>query len=176
MSWAEWQAEYPQTTILSASRMSLEADSIIDPYAGYYLSGSPGIMGSDFTDERLPPKSLVLGLLSGNQAYAFPLESIQSLGLLNELVGDRQILLVYDEEVESVFVYEAHVDGRNLTFEFDPSSGSLRDIETASLWDPGTGEAISGHYQGSRLSRLVSPLVYWFAWVDIHPKTELFQP
>ncbi|MDX1379229.1 MAG: DUF3179 domain-containing protein [Anaerolineales bacterium] len=176
MSWSEWQADHPHTTILSASRMSLDADSIIDPYAGYYLSGSPGMMGPEFTDERLPPKSLVLGLLSGNQAHAYSLESIRSAGLLNEDLDGRQILLVYDETVRSVFVYETEVDGRHLTFEFDPSSGALRDLETASHWDPGTGEAVSGLYQGRRLSRLVSPLVYWYAWVDIHPETKLFQP
>jgi hypothetical protein len=176
MAWSEWQAEYSHTTILSASRTSLDAASIIDPYAGYYLSRSAGMMGPEFTDERLPPKSLVLGLLSGNQAHAYALESIRSAGLLNEDLGGRRILLVYDEMVKSVFVYETTVDGRHLMFEFDPSSGALRDVETASLWDPVTGEAVSGPRQGRRLSRLVSPLVYWYAWVDIHPETELFQP
>lgn len=175
MPWSEWQVEYPHTTILSANRMSRDASSIIDPYAGYYLSQSAGMMGPEFTDERLPPKSLVLGLRSGNQAYAYPLETIRSLGLENQLVGNQHILLVYDKEMDSIFVYDTEMEGNKLTFELDLTTNSLRDKQTASLWDPGTGEAFFGHYQDRQLSRIVSPLVYWYAWVDIYPNTELFK-
>jgi len=175
MLWSEWQADYPHTTILSANRMSRDASSIIDLYAGYYLSQSAGMMGPEFTDERLPPKSLVLGLRSGNQAYAYPLETIRSIGLLNQLVRNQHILLVYDNETDTIFVYDTEMDGHSLTFELDLTTGSLRDEKTASLWDPRTGEAFCGHYQGRQLSRIVSPLVYWYAWVDIYPNTELFK-
>ena len=44
-----------------------------------------------------------------------------------------------------------------------------------SRWTRTTGRAVDGPYEGTRLTQAnaVSSL-FWFAWLDIHPDTELY--
>ncbi|GAB4417548.1 MAG: DUF3179 domain-containing protein [Anaerolineales bacterium] len=170
--WREWQAQYPHTTILSAEKMGQHADAIIDPYAGYYESNSIGMTSLQNPDDRLNPKSLVIGLQLGGHIRAYPLESVRKARLINDRLGETNLLLVYDQGFETVLAYNTD----SLTFSLDTQSGFLLDDQTASRWDPKTATAIDGTLKGQTLSRLVSPLVYWFAWADIHPDTELYSP
>ena len=55
------------------------------------------------------------------------------------------------------------------------AAGVLRDIETGSLWQVLTGQAVDGPLFGQRLERLPSHYSFWFAWSDFHPATELYQ-
>ena len=52
----------------------------------------------------------------------------------------------------------------------------MRDLETGSLWQVLTGQAIDGPLFGQRLERLPSHYSFWFAWSDFHPETELYGP
>jgi hypothetical protein len=173
-SWGEWQQAHPQTTILSAEKLGKSADTIIDPYAGYYTSGSAGIMGVEAADTRLPPKSLVIGLQVGSITRAYPLENVQQERIIHDELNELPILLAYDESLQTVLVYKTTVDGERLSFIRSDEPGFLQDEQTASIWDIKTGTAMGGKFKGQQLPRLVSPLVFWFAWVDIHPDTELY--
>lgn len=170
--WEAWQELYPGTTILSAEKMGKKADSIIDPYAGYYNSGSAGIAGVKNPDDRLGPKSLVVGFQLGEHIRAYPLDTIQVSGFINDILGVTGLLLIYDDELQTVRAY----DSGSLAFEMDAQTGFMRDGKTGSLWDPKTATAIEGSFKGQTLPRLASPLVYWFAWADIHPNSELYSP
>ncbi len=44
---------------------------------------------------------------------------------------------------------------------------------TGYLWDPMTGEAVSGSLQGKRLKAFVSTYSLWYAWEKYRPDTEL---
>ncbi len=130
-TWGEWKQVHFQARILSTERLGREAASIIDPYSGYYLSGSTGL-GSISVDDRLAAKSLVVGIQIGDETRAYALEDVQAAGT----ISDDPLVLIYDESIRSVLVYRR-------------------------------GE-------GEELIRTVSPLVFWFAWSDIHPETTLY--
>lgn len=131
-TWGEWKQAHPQARILSAERLGRDAASIIDPYSGYYLSGSAGMGGQEKLDERLPAKALVVGLLENGEARAYALEDLQAIGTIE----DGPFVLIYDENFNTVIVQRRGADGT--------------------------------------LSRVVSPLVFWFAWSDIFPETTLY--
>ncbi len=131
-TWGEWKQAHPQVRILSAERLGRDVASIIDPYSGYYLSGSAGLGGQENLDARLSAKSLVVGLLENGKARAYALEDVQAAGMIE----DAPFLLTYDEALNTVIVQRRGADGE--------------------------------------LSRVVSPLVFWFAWSDIHPETTLY--
>ena len=172
MEWGQWKALYPETRILSAESLGKQADSIVDPYAGYYASGVAGLVGSP-GDERLPAKALVVGLVVGGEARAYPLSELEQHSLVNDQLGSLPLLLVYDPELQTVWAYRRHVNDETLTFQANEESGSLRDEETASTWDVRSGAAVAGPQRGTRLQRLSAPLVYWFAWSAIYPQTDL---
>lgn len=174
--WGEWQKTYPNTRILSAEKMGQNPDTLFNPYAGYFTSSYAGLTGTEKSDARLGAKDLVIGIRHGKQVRAYPLETLRQNILINDQLGTLPLLLVYDERLQTALVYQRELNGQQLTFIWDAQNIYLQDEQTASLWDPQTGSAIKGPLSGEQLPRLISPLVFWFAWSDIHPDTELYQP
>lgn len=173
-TWGAWKAEYPQTTILSAARLGRQADEVIDPYAGYYVSGAAGLLGSSAQDARLTPKALVLGVISGKAVRAYAVDSIRTAGIVNDRIAAFPLVLIYDNDFQTAYAYRSEADGRELTFEPASDDGSMKDAETGSLWTIRNGEAIDGPLSGAKLTRINAPLVFWFAWADLHPGTDLY--
>jgi hypothetical protein len=173
-SWGEWKERYPQTRVLSAERLGLLADEVIDPYVGYYSSGIAGLTGQEDAATALNPKELVVGLIAGEFARAYPFSEVRSLGLINDTLGETPLLLALDEGLEAVVVYRREVGGQELTFSPTQEDEILRDEETGSLWQLSTGQAVAGPLEGERLPRLAAPLVFWFAWSDFQPKGDVY--
>ena len=170
--WGHWKERHPQTQVLSAERLGKQADSLIDPYVSYYVSGIAGLTGAS-GDDRLAAKELVVGLVVGDQARAYPLPALQRRGFINDELASLPLLLLYDTDLDTVRVYHRAVSGQTLAFQPGDEMGTIRDETTGSTWDVRRGVAVSGPLQGTRLQRLSAPLVYWFAWADFHPDTEL---
>lgn len=174
-TWGAWKAEHPDTLVLSARQMGKQADEVIDPYVGYYTSGAPGLGGQAELDERLPAQTLVVGIKIGREERAYSFEDIRQLGVINDELGGIPILLVYNAKLNSVAGYARLLDGQALSFELSQNGKALKDAESASLWDIELGQATEGPFAGERLSRLTAPIVFWFAWSDIYPDTELYE-
>ncbi len=49
-------------------------------------------------------------------------------------------------------------------------------LRPASTWDLDQGIAVAGEAAGTQLEPYPVILIYWFAWVDLHPETELYLP
>ncbi len=173
-TWADWKLAYPDTKVLSALQMGMLAEDVIDPYAGYYTSGAAGLGGQEELDERLPSKSLVVGLRAAKIARAYALADIISEGVINDQIDLLPVVLVYNVDFQTVFTYDRRVGVRTLAFSLDEETGNLIDLETNTIWDAKSGLAIAGELEGESLVRLSAPLIFWFAWSDIHKGTELY--
>lgn len=170
-----WRELQPATRVLSAERLGTRAEDVRDPYVGYYTSGAAGVAGRTQEDNRLPVKSLVVGINLGDTARAYPLDLLQERGLVLDSLSATPLLLVYDEGLQSVLVYLREIEGRARSMELG-SGGVLREIETGTLWDRRSGRGLGGPLAGASLTRIAAPLVFWFAWADIHPGTEIYSP
>lgn len=175
-TWKAWKEAYPETVVLSAKRLGQDPDQVIDPYAAYYQSGALGLSGEEQTDQRQAPKSLVIGLRVGDRARAYPLEVVAEQQVIHDELNGVPLVLVYNSETTSTFAYLRMVSGRVLTFSLDKINGTLRDLETGTLWDPISGQGLDGELSGERLSRLNATMVYWFAWTGIYPQAEIYIP
>lgn len=178
-SWGEWKNAYPETRVLSAEQLG-NREGVIDPYAGYYKSGSAGVTGWANPNELLAAKELVVGLIIGQDARAYPLAVVQAMGLIEDELGGIPLLLIYDAEFGSVVVYrrDTAVGGTGvgiLNFVPGTLNGQVEDVETGSIWRIRDGRALDGLMVGSELSRLAAPLVYWFAWSDIHVDSDVYE-
>ena len=96
--------------------------------------------------------------------------------VLNDKFEGLDILVTFDAETRSTSVFYGHLDGMGLTFSQASSSGEMTDAETGSVWSKLTGVATGGPLKGKRLTRYPSFDVFWFAWTDFYPDTELFVP
>lgn len=172
-SWGEWKALHPDTRVLS-TRQKGRQDDIIDPYAGYYTSGAAGFSTGLEQNELLPAKSLVIGLVAGKEARAYPLAVVQAEGLINDQLGILPVLFIFDEALGAVLVYNREVAGQVLTLTWADREGFLRDVETGSLWEVQTGVAVEGPMKGESLPELSGPLVFWFAWSAFNPQTDVY--
>jgi hypothetical protein len=172
--WATWRQLHPDTLVLD------QGGKRVDPYSGYYEDTGAGVLSKRFDDDRLADKEFVLGvdLTAGTKAY--PFRHLSERPVVNDTVGELDLLIVFDRDSATGVVWDRHVEGRTLTFEpAEPRPGvpmPLVDRETGTLWGGLTGEALEGELAGARLRRVHATQVFWFAWNDFHPDAPLWTP
>lgn len=171
--WESWRALHPDTSVLN------QGGPVVDQYNGYYFSPGAGVIGESNRDDRLVGKELVHGVVlpQGRKAYAH--RFLAKNPVVNDLIGNQAVFVAWDAVGATAIAYDPNVDGRLLTFEAqDPeaSGAVVRDLETGSTWSVLTGEALSGELAGSRLDVLPGFAVFWFAWSDYFPDTDIFNP
>ena len=171
-TWEHWVKLHPDTLVLD-KRGSYQGDR----YEGYYNGGSAGILGESNKDKRLPSKELVMGMTVSGLAKAYLFSAISQQTVINDHFAGEEVVVTFEPLSESGAVFERKLDGRTLNFE--PAAvregiALMRDLETGSLWQVLTGQAIEGPLFGQRLERLPSHYSFWFAWSDFHPQTGLY--
>lgn len=120
----------------------------------------------------------MVGVSLGQRSKAYPFSVLNDIPVVNDVIGGRPVLVVFDPESATGIVYDRTVSGRALDFSLlTIGSGPdflIQDEETGSRWRALTGEAIDGEMAGASLVQLPSTYVFWFGWTDYHPDTELF--
>lgn len=177
-TWAAWRARHPETLVLVKPALERSA------YASYHEKASwvglPWQRGA--RDERLPPKTLVLGVDLGPSVeadgLAVRLDSLDATGLLARTVDDTPILVVTDGDPRAALAYVRRVDRQILDFEWhaegDAPPKALVDRQTGSTWSWLTGTALTGPLEGRTLEPLPTTPIYWTTWVAFHPETALW--
>jgi hypothetical protein len=168
MTWDAFKDSYPGGQVLSRDT-GFERDYTQDPYEsdGYYESADVWFTLSH-EDGRLHAKELVFGYYDGEEARAYPSDSVEEADVINE---DGR-LVFWDDEVEAVRAYLNIVDGKKL--EFEKTEDFLQDDLTGSLWNY-DGEAVSGDYRGIVLAPIVLKSSFWFSWATSYPETTIYE-
>ncbi len=106
----------------------------------------------DVDDKRLRRKEYVWGFNVGQDSVAYTEDFIrENNNLINVVVGDREIVVTYDPDFDSVGVY------------YNDSGQAISDIN---FW----GESDQG-----KLARVetVKAGLYWCVWANFYPETDL---
>ncbi len=175
-TWSEWKQLHPETLVLSAELLGQYEGELIDPYAGYYTSGSAGLAGDVNHPADVASKALVVGVQVGRQFRAYPLSTLSEGGVVEDEIGGVPLVLVYDDELQAVYVYHRVIAGEKVSFAAANSPHTLQDSVTGSTWDWRTGQATDGALTGTSLTPYPSTLTFWFAWAGIFPETEVYTP
>jgi hypothetical protein len=176
-SWEEWRRLHPDTLVLKplpgyADRIRAKNDQIRQGFSG------EGAAPADVTyhDDRLKPKTMVLGLDVGGASRAFPLTALQQVKVANERLGGKPIVVVHQPDTDTTTAFVARGGGKTLTFSaIDAKASELRDAETGSRWTA-YGACISGPLKGTALEPLILEPEYWFAWSEFHRGTTIYSP
>jgi hypothetical protein len=176
-SWAEWQDAHDDATVLvpPPESSTVVGDDAVrnynrDPYARYDNSDDVGLDRSEY-DDRLHPKTLVLGVSDAEAARAYPLPALQDARLVNDRVGELPVVVTVDGS-GSLVAYSRLVDGETLRFD-TAAAGTM--VGGGSTWRRSTGRAIDGPHEGTSLERANDrPPMFWFSWADIFPGTDIF--
>ena len=149
-----------------------------DVYADYHASQRAGVSGMAYTDDRLPNKSLVIGVQvqteDGNTQFrAYPLTYFAETAVINDTLGEVPLLIFHDKMSFATAVFKRNVaqDARTFTLQ----DRYFVEDNTGTRWNLVTGEAISGKDKGARLERLPAVNIYWFAWARYYPETSIYR-
>jgi hypothetical protein len=177
-SWGSWREAHPETTVLvpppasDTVRGRQTRDYDRNPYIGYESSQRVGIGFNEDVDDRLHPKTRVVGVAHDGVARAYPLPAVSTADPVNDDVGGLPVVVAAAADATLV-AYVRRVDGEALTFEATDDE----DVFAAggSRWDVHTGRALDGPHEGTTLTRANdrSPM-FWFAWADFFPETDIY--
>ena len=174
-TWGEWKNRFPETKALFKSGRGY------DPYTSYYLRGDAGVIGESNPDDRLYGKDLVLGVGFDEGPIAFPHTALSEEQVVNTEVNGEPVVVYYDPQTTPALAYARTVNGQTLNFTLEVDEDSegvstnwLVDDVSGSRWLPLNGQAWSGEHQGRRLKPIHSVNVFWFAWSDFYPETEIY--
>ena len=176
MTWAGWQALYPDTKVISNTGFDFTYTAETYPYGDYENPGNDALLFPLEIDGRHPPKARLLGLADsrrGGIAFLFSdLDNGEPVRVIHERAEDGPIVVFWNRTYEAAMAYRTRVDGTPLTFRV--RNGRIIDGETQSEWRV-DGVAMSGPLAGARLEPVAEAYVaFWFAWASFHPETRVW--
>jgi hypothetical protein len=122
---------------------------------------------------------MVLAVLVGGHARAYPILSMGYHHIVNDTVGGVPIAVTYCTLCHTGIVWDPVVDGKRLHFRLagiNNGNALLRDEETRSVWQQSTGEAIFGPLKGRHLNMVHSSELTYAFWRREQPQGDVLLP
>jgi len=188
ISWQVFKTSYPQGKVLSRET-GYPRDYGRNPYVGYDdVNKPPFLYDGPPTPDQLPPVARVLTIDLNGEAVAYPYETLEKVGVINDTAGGEPIVIIWQagtaspldgtttasgHDVGTAAAYSRIVNKQALTFVAD--NGIIKDNETDSTWNV-LGAATSGPLAGAQLSAVIAVNHFWFSWAAFKPETKIYQP
>ena len=152
--WRDWRARNPQTEVLALETgFSRDYGSGV-VYRDYFAS--PDLMFPARVDQsRLRQKDYVFAIRQFGAAKAWALDIFAGRTTLNDVIGDKPIVLIGDQSGRTVRAYERGAQSFSLN-----DNGNL--ISNGKIWTE--TEAALTSPTGEELRRVAGHIAYWFAW------------
>lgn len=120
---------------------------------------------------------LVFGSVHNGAALAYPLRILDVHELANDTLGGDRVALANCTLCRSGVLFSRMVAGQQLDFLTSGlllnSNKVMVDVQTKTLWQQLTGEAIAGPLSGETLERLPLTVTTWEEWSAEHPDTDV---
>ena len=147
LTWVKWRELHPDTTVLDMS-----------PTA------------SEFTTEFYrEPEKFVLGWRTSSGDFHIGLDKLLQQTVIHP-PDQTETVATFDLGSTAANLFQAKLDSQSLTFAA-AEPGTMRDLETSSVWNITTGKAIEGEMKGRELAPLVGIMSYAEAWETFHPES-----
>ncbi len=167
-TWGAWLAAHPSTTVIDIDtgyQYRVQVRLGRDALRGAFLD----TLGE--LDEWLLAGELVIGVLAGSEAMAFPLAARGDAPMQADVDGVPVVILEDAEGAPSLAYHRALSDGQVLTFE--RRDGAIYDVETGTPWSP-SGLGLEGELAGVQLTFVTSFFTEWYGWAAFHPETDIY--
>lgn len=155
-AWADWRARHPESTVLSLETGHRRDYGSGVVYRDYFASPDLMFPAAVGDERRLRRKDYVFGLRGLAAARAWPLGAFEGGRVINDRLGEVDIVLVGDAATRTVRAYER--GGRR----FEAAGEPTHLAGPGGAWT--VGEAALLGPAGERLARLPGHVAYWFAW------------
>jgi hypothetical protein len=168
-TWEKWLHEHPDTIVLDINTGYQRDYTPGKAYGEYFARPDPMFPVSP-RDRRLAPKSYVFALRVDNHPKAYPMDILEKKKVLNDVVGETNVLIVADSTSRTARAYARHA------YSFAEGTNPLVVIEqkTRESWYVQEEQLVNAR-TGEKLPRLGGHVSYWFGWYAFYPKTEVYQ-
>lgn len=186
VAWETFREAHPDGRVLSRET-GFDRPYGRNPYVGYDdVSQNPFLYDGPL-DGRLRPMDRIVGVERGDEARAYPFDTLREERAVNDALGEEPIVVVWTpgtasaldratiaegRDVGAVGVFRRTLEDRTLTFE-PAGDGRFRDTETGSTWDV-LGTAVDGPLRGETLDAVPHHAVFWFVWGAFQPEGTLY--
>ena len=165
-SWRDWRARHPRTKVLSLATGYQRDYTPGRPYGKYFAS--PDLMfPAQVSDTRLKPKDHVFALRAHGAEKAWPLAAFAGGKVINDVIGEIDVLLIGRAETRTVRAYEAQ--GCDFEAAAEAAGGLLSGGQRWRIDE----DALIGP-DGTRLARLPGHIAYCFAWSGFNKGAPLY--
>lgn len=188
LGFGDFADRYPDALVLTLDT-GFDRSYGLNPYVGYDDAATDpiGAFISQDIDDRLAPKTRIVGVLAPDGPVATTLEALAVVGVLSiGQQGSVDVVLFHRQGLKSALEAQEVDGGRDVgqtgaflakaedgtTLTFTASSDGFVDQETGSLWTV-TGDAIEGTLEGQTLVAVPHLDTFWFAWSTYRPNAVL---
>lgn len=166
-SWGNWKQKHPGTKVLSLDTGHNRDYGSGVVYKAYFESPDLMFPAVVAREDDVKRKEYVFGIRDVGAAKAWPVEAFAGGRVINDAVGNRDVVLIGDAATRTVRAY----DRNGLKFEKSDQSDHLSG--PGGLWKIGE-DHLTGP-EGTRLYRVAGHVAYWFAWDGyLGVKSELY--
>jgi len=175
LSFALWKREQAEGRVLKPDARIAAANEYEAADWEMRVGRMRVVAGTD-VDQRLAPRTLVIGITAGGKSVAYPFSALEKQSPIVDTVGAVPIVIVLGDDKRSVRAFERTVDGRGLEFfqSVEKTPAQLVDSESGSTWNF-EGKAVAGPLAGRQLQQVSVLEDYWFDWRIYHPDTTIYQ-
>ncbi len=174
--WASWLEAHPDTSVLSLDTGFLRNYTNGAAYSDYFNSAELMFPSWQQDTALIQNKEMVFALRLQGEAKAYPLAAIIPERIINDRVGQTDVVIIAEASPERDF--------------FEPGGAAVRAYESGGLvFSPGddsltllsddgrnwqvTEEALIAA-DGERLKRIGGHLAFWFGWFGFYPDTLVY--
>lgn len=188
ISWQDFKTSYPQGNVLSRETGYLR-DYGHNPYIGYDdVNNPPFLYQGPPTPTQLPPVARVLTVDLNGEAVAYPYETLEKVGAVNDTLGGESVVIIWQpgtvspldntgtangRDVGTAAAFSRQINDQILTFTLE--EGTIKDQQTGSTWNV-LGLATDGELTGTQLTSVISINHFWFSWAAFKPQTRIYAP
>jgi len=167
---AAWLRQYPGSAIMQPDTAYKEK---FEKMASY----DKGRSKSDLTkrdSSSWNPKSWVVGIQHLEWARAYDWNRLVKERMIQDSFSLYPVLITLEKDTASFHTFSRFVDGQSLSFVKADTSGTLKDVNTGSLWNE-DGKSIAGPLTGKQLAPVAAYQEFWHSWQTFHPKTTKYK-
>jgi hypothetical protein len=174
-SWLTWKKMYPATRVVSTNTGYNRSYGRY-PYGGYRTENDYLIFPVSHTDDRLPGKERVLGVLfpGATRIYTFE-EFSDGVKVINDKPQGRNVVVVGSKD-DNFMVSFLNDPGDGTILSFSPVEDAYPIVmtdEEGNKWDV-FGRAVDGPRTGAQLGTLSSFMGYWFSFATFYPDLSIY--
>lgn len=175
--WASWLAEHPETSVLSLETGYRRDYTNGGAYESYFNNPDFVMFPVWQQDESvLANKDMIFALDFDGEQKAYPLADIVGASVVNDRVGEKDVVLVVRATPDRDFFEPGGAavrayDRQGMVFSPGPDADTLIDSGDQ-IWQV-TEDALIGPDEQT-LARLPGHLAFWFGWYAFYPDTVVY--